>query len=42
LGEICEYRDENRRRITDAEFRDKERMFTMDYDALRRAAEVHR
>jgi hypothetical protein len=27
LGDICEYRDENRRRITDAEFREKERLF---------------
>lgn len=42
LGEICEYRDENRKRITNAELRDKERLFESDYDTLRKCAEVHR
>jgi len=44
VGEIQEYvnSDFNRKRITDAEFREKERLFTSDYEALRRAAECHR
>jgi methionyl aminopeptidase len=44
VGEIQEYTnsDFNRKRITDAECREKERLFTSDYEALRRAAECHR
>ena len=34
--------DLNRKRITDAEYREKERLFTMDYECLRKAAEAHR
>lgn len=42
-GEICEYAgDFNRKRITAAEYREKERLFTTDYEALRKAAECHR
>ena len=42
-GEIFEYtKDENRNRFTGAEFRDKERLFNYDYEALRKAAEAHR
>lgn len=43
IGEIQEYQsDLNRKRITDAEFREKERLFHSDYEALRKAAECHR
>lgn len=43
MGEIQEYAgDLNRKRITDTEFREKERLFTSDYEALRKAAECHR
>lgn len=44
VGEIQEYTntDYNRRRITDAEFREKERLFQSDYEVLRKAAECHR
>jgi hypothetical protein len=35
-------KDENRKRITDAEMREKERLFTFDYEALRKSAECHR
>lgn len=37
MGEIQEYvnSDYNRKRITEAEFREKERLFTSDYEALR-------
>ena len=43
LGEIMDHpRDENRKRTTAAEYREKERLFTMDYEALRKAAECHR
>lgn len=41
-GEVCEYRDENRKRTTAAEYRDKERLLTYDYEALRKSAEAHR
>lgn len=42
-GEIMEYtKDENRKRTTAAEYREKERLFTHDYEALRKAAECHR
>lgn len=42
-GEIMEHsRDENRKRITQAEYREKERLFTHDYEALRKAGECHR
>ena len=34
--------DLNRKRTTQAEFREKERLFQMDYEALRKAAEAHR
>lgn len=44
IGEIQEYvnSDYNRKRITEAEFREKERLFYSDYEALRRSAECHR
>jgi methionyl aminopeptidase len=43
LGEIQEhYGDHNRHRITSAELRAREKILESDYDALRRAAEVHR
>jgi hypothetical protein len=43
VGVVYEYeRDENRKRITEPEFREKERLFTYDYEALRKAAECHR
>jgi methionyl aminopeptidase len=42
VGEIHEYRDENRKRTTDAEYRDRERLVNTDYEALRKAAECHR
>jgi hypothetical protein len=43
VGEIFEYaKDENRKRITLPEYREKERLFTTDYEALRKAAECHR
>ncbi len=32
----------NRKRTTDAEYREKERLFTNDYEVLRKAAECHR
>ena len=35
-------KDENRKRITGAEYREKERLFNSDYEALRKAAECHR
>ena len=35
-------RDENRKRITDAEFREKERIFSTDYECIRKSAEAHR
>jgi len=41
-GEIFEYEDHNRKRTTEAEYREKERLFTHDYEALRKAAEAHR
>ena len=41
-GEITEYKDENRKRITGPEFRAQERLFNTDYEALRKAAECHR
>jgi|LauGreDrversion4_2_1035121.scaffolds.fasta_scaffold1501732_1 methionyl aminopeptidase len=42
-GEISEHpKDENRKRITGAEFREKERLFSSDYEVLRKAAECHR
>ena len=43
VGEIQEYhRDFNRHRTSAAEYREKERLFTSDYEALRKAAECHR
>ena len=42
IGEIVEYMDSNNKRITGEEYREKERLFTMDYEALRRSAEAHR
>ncbi len=43
VGEILEHPlDQNRKRITDAELRAKERILEDQYDELRRAAEVHR
>lgn len=43
VNETFEYTlDENRKRTTAAEYREKERLFTHDYDALRKAAECHR
>ena len=42
-GEIMEHpKDENRKRMTAAEYREKERLFSYDYEALRKAAECHR
>jgi methionyl aminopeptidase len=41
-GEIVEYQDANRKRTTGAEYREKERLFTHDYEALRKSAEAHR
>lgn len=35
IGEIQEYKDENRKRITDAEYRDKEKLRESDYEMLR-------
>ena len=44
MNEIQEYNnsDFNRKRITEAEFREKERLFSSDYNVLRKAAECHR
>lgn len=44
IGEIQEYTnsDYNRKRTTDAEFRERERLFNSDYEALRQSAECHR
>lgn len=41
-GEICEYGGDQNNRISAAEYREKERLFTDDYEALRKAAECHR
>ena len=43
IGEIQEYhQDENRKRITGPEYREKERIFYMDYECIRKSAEAHR
>ena len=43
IGQIMDHpKDENRKRTTEAEYRERERLFTMDYEALRRSAEAHR
>ena len=43
IGQIMEHNGEdNKKRISDAELRAKERLMEEDYDKLRRAAEVHR
>ena len=42
MGECHEYKDENRKRITDAEYRDKEKLHESEYERLRKAAECHR
>jgi len=42
-GEIMEHHhDQNRKRMTGAEFREKERLFWGDYECVRKAAECHR
>jgi len=41
-GEICEYKNDNLKRITNEEKRHLDRMHYEDYNELRRAAEVHR
>ncbi|RIA87916.1 peptidase M24, structural domain-containing protein [Glomus cerebriforme] len=41
-GEICEYKNDNLKRITNEEKRYLDRMHHEDYNELRRAAEVHR
>ena len=41
-GEIVEYRDDNKWRTTNEEKRTLERLSSIDYNDVRRAAEVHR
>jgi hypothetical protein len=35
-------RDFNNKRFSGAEFREKERLFTLDYECFRKSAEAHR